>query len=74
MRLRERCRQQKGWLTLVLVERTEAAGDGALVLEEEYVGYHLKRWTPVIKEGRIRMVSLQKSHREGLSGPDSPAL
>lgn len=58
MRLRERCRQQKGWLASVLVERTEAAGDVALVLEEEYVGYHLKRWTPVIKEGRIRIASL----------------
>lgn len=74
MRLRERCRQQKGWLTSVLVERTEVAGDGALVLEEEYVGYHLKRWTPVILEGRIRMASLQKSHRERLSGPDPPIL
>lgn len=57
-----------------LVERTEAAGDGTLVLEEEFVGYHLKRWTPGIKEGRIRQASLQRSRREGLSGPDSPTL
>lgn len=49
MGFRERCRQQKRWLTSVLVERTEAAGDGTLVLEE-YVGYHPKRWTPVMEE------------------------
>lgn len=44
-------------------------GDGALVLEEEYVGFHLKRWIPV-KWGKNK--NGWSTHREGLSRPNLP--